>query len=331
MRLPAGDRRELLLRGAAESGRDPGLLEKDIWVVWVLGWIGESRWSGDLVFKGGTSLSKVHHAIERFSEDVDLTYDIRCLVGDAGGLAADPVPASRSQADRWSEEARDALPVWVENEIFPSLREAAMNFGATPERDGPDVLIHYPSVLDETPGYLRTAVKLEFGGRATGEPADWADISCDIASYAPDDIQLPKARVRTMSAARTFWEKVTAMHVHCRQTKAPAERFARHWFDVACLHRADLAATALADRELASRVVEHKRKFFRPSKFHGEVEITECIQGQLKILPEGPTAEALREDYEAMLAAGYLGDWRPGWDEVLAHIAEVERQANEMN
>jgi predicted nucleotidyltransferase component of viral defense system len=32
---------------------------------------------GHLVFKGGTSLSKAHHVIERFSEDIDLTYDIR--------------------------------------------------------------------------------------------------------------------------------------------------------------------------------------------------------------------------------------------------------------
>jgi len=34
-----------------------------------------------LTFKGGTSLSKVYHIIDRFSEDVDLTYDIRELRG----------------------------------------------------------------------------------------------------------------------------------------------------------------------------------------------------------------------------------------------------------
>ena len=33
----------------------------------------------DLVFKGGTSLSKAYQAIRRFSEDIDITYDIRAL------------------------------------------------------------------------------------------------------------------------------------------------------------------------------------------------------------------------------------------------------------
>jgi predicted nucleotidyltransferase component of viral defense system len=35
-----------------------------------------------LSFKGGTSLSKAYKIIERFSEDIDLTYDIRKLIAD---------------------------------------------------------------------------------------------------------------------------------------------------------------------------------------------------------------------------------------------------------
>ena len=49
-----------------------------------------------MTFKGGTSLSKVYKVIDRFSEDIDLTYDIRELVPD---LLRDgnPIPASASQ------------------------------------------------------------------------------------------------------------------------------------------------------------------------------------------------------------------------------------------
>jgi hypothetical protein len=39
-----------------------------------------------LVFKGGTSLSKAYKVIRRFSEDVDLTYDIRAIAPDLVGL-----------------------------------------------------------------------------------------------------------------------------------------------------------------------------------------------------------------------------------------------------
>jgi len=38
-----------------------------------------------LVFKGGTSLSKAYGVIRRFSEDVDLTYDIRAIASDLVG------------------------------------------------------------------------------------------------------------------------------------------------------------------------------------------------------------------------------------------------------
>lgn len=34
------------------------------------------------VFKGGTSLSKSYHVIERFSEDIDLILDWRKIIND---------------------------------------------------------------------------------------------------------------------------------------------------------------------------------------------------------------------------------------------------------
>jgi hypothetical protein len=61
------------------SGRAPHLLEKDIWVVWALSALFQSQLGANLVFKGGTALSEAHKVITRFSEDVDLTYDIRAL------------------------------------------------------------------------------------------------------------------------------------------------------------------------------------------------------------------------------------------------------------
>lgn len=326
--LSPGDQRELLLVAAAQTGRDPAILEKDLWVVWTLAWIGRSPWADDLVFKGGTSLSKVHRAIDRFSEDIDLTYDIRRLVKGASQGHPDPLPVSKSQADKWTDEARNSLRDWLGDQLVPALQGAAVGVGANVDREGEDVLLRYQTALEGAPAYLRTAVKLEFGGRATGEPADYAAVTCDLAVAAPEGFGLPQARIRTMSSARTFWEKVTAMHVHCGQTRPPAERFARHWFDVACLHRAALTSAALADRALARTVVEHKRVFFAPAAKYGPVDMGECLDGRLRILPSEETAGELRRDYEAMLDAGYLWGWRPGWDEVLTIIEAVEADMN---
>lgn len=103
LNLPDAERREALAVAASESGRPAHLLEKDIWVVWCLDALFSSPLGEHLVFKGGTSLSKVYGAIRRFSEDVDLTYDIRAIAPDlVKSSDNNPVPESRSQGKRWS-------------------------------------------------------------------------------------------------------------------------------------------------------------------------------------------------------------------------------------
>ena len=80
--LSRADQAEALEVAAGRTGRPAHLLEKDIWVVWALSAIYASPLAEKLTFKGGTSLSKVYKIIDRFSEDIDLTYDIRELVPD---------------------------------------------------------------------------------------------------------------------------------------------------------------------------------------------------------------------------------------------------------
>jgi predicted nucleotidyltransferase component of viral defense system len=105
--LSLDERREAL--AAAASGRPVHLLEKDICVVWALAHLFGSPFADHLVFKGGTSLSKAYRVIRRFSEDVDLTYDIRAIAGDLIDGAASPLPATRSQEKRWTKEIRARL------------------------------------------------------------------------------------------------------------------------------------------------------------------------------------------------------------------------------
>jgi len=47
-------------------------VEKDYWITLVLSRLAKSKYVDESVFKGGTSLSKGHNLIERFSEDVDI-------------------------------------------------------------------------------------------------------------------------------------------------------------------------------------------------------------------------------------------------------------------
>lgn len=70
--LPGDERHLYIEQAAVRRNVSPVVLEKDFWVCWLLGVLFASKFADALVFKGGTSLSKVFGVIDRFSEDIDL-------------------------------------------------------------------------------------------------------------------------------------------------------------------------------------------------------------------------------------------------------------------
>ena len=97
------------------------------------------------MFKGGTSFSKAYGVIGRFSEDVDLTYDIRAIAGDLVGDAVMPLPISKSQEKKWSKEIRARLSDWVASEVAPRLKKDLEHQGlpASARAEGDKVCIDY--------------------------------------------------------------------------------------------------------------------------------------------------------------------------------------------
>ncbi|MCX6340678.1 MAG: nucleotidyl transferase AbiEii/AbiGii toxin family protein [Candidatus Aureabacteria bacterium] len=83
---PVDERARLFQEAADLRPRIPSfVMEKDFWVCWTIKRIFTSvDIPLHLIFKGGTSLSKVFHVIDRFSEDVDLSFDRRELGFDIG-------------------------------------------------------------------------------------------------------------------------------------------------------------------------------------------------------------------------------------------------------
>ena len=78
--LSKEEREELFLNTAQKMGMPPAIIEKDFWVCYMLDYLfHRCAWKDRMVFKGGTSLSKAYHLIERFSEDIDLILDWRLL------------------------------------------------------------------------------------------------------------------------------------------------------------------------------------------------------------------------------------------------------------
>jgi hypothetical protein len=328
--LSDAERREALGVAASNSGRPAHLLEKDIWVVWCLDALFKSPLGEHLVFKGGTSLSKVYGAIRRFSEDVDLTYDIRAIAPDlVKSSDSNPVPESRSQGRRWSDHVRERLPVWVKDQALPTIEGALASDKLTAGLRVDDDKLYVTYQPTETGnGYVSPSVMLEFGARSTGEPSELHDVSCDAAEYLKE-LEFPTARPRTMKAERTFWEKATAIHVFCAQGKLRGERFARHWYDVVRLDDVGIAEASFADRKLADTVAEHKTWFFAAKDAEGQpVDYQKAVKGNLKLVPQGAARTALEEDYHHMVDDGLLLDEPETFDVLMERCADLEKRAN---
>ena len=83
---PADDRALHWRDYSNRAGVPEFIVEKDFWVCWLLGHIFATPQLGaECVFKGGTSLSKVFHAIDRFARHHS---DFAALWRHRGGEAA---------------------------------------------------------------------------------------------------------------------------------------------------------------------------------------------------------------------------------------------------
>ena len=329
LRLTAKDRLDALGVAADLLGRPAHLLEKDVWVVWAIQQLFGSPVGTNLVFKGGTSLSKAYQVIDRFSEDVDLTFDIRALIPDLLEGREDAMPATSSEERRWSKRVRKALPEWVAGTIQPILQQAIDREGidAGLRIDGDKLFIDYPHLAQGT-GYVSPSVMLEFGARSTGEPASPRDIVCDAASVI-EGVEFPTARPRVMHAERTFWEKATAIHVFCLQNRMRGDRFSRHWHDVARLDDAGIAAAAIEDRALATAVARHKTMFFAEKAADAAwIDYGTATSGHLQLVPGGDALKALADDYGRMVEDGLLASTPEPFGDLMDRCADIARKAN---
>jgi hypothetical protein len=89
---------------------DAVILEKDFWVCWTLKELFRLPTIGEhLIFKGGTSLSKVFKIIKRFSEDIDVSID-RNFLGFGGPNEPEAVASNQEKQRRiealWSWRRR---------------------------------------------------------------------------------------------------------------------------------------------------------------------------------------------------------------------------------
>jgi Nucleotidyl transferase AbiEii toxin, Type IV TA system len=342
-RRSPGDRRDLFTEAAAERGNiSAAVIEKDFWVCWTLKQLfGLDTAPARLIFKGGTSLSKVYGVIERFSEDIDLSLNREDLgfVGEHDPYAAN----SGKKAKALVEEIVALCRTKVVRVLGPQLEERIESVLGPPdvvegwslEGDAGDpqtIYFKYPAGIGSGgqggPGsYIPRVVRLEFGARSDHWPAEEHEIRPYAADAMPEQFKSPACRVNALSAERTFWEKATLLHAlaHKPLQKSLGERMSRHYYDVARLYQSGFGPKALKDSKLLDSVVAHKRLFFAS----GWANYSLAKPGTFRLIPPRDGFTSLAADYRAMQENMIFGESYV-FDDLMAVLAEVEAKINGM-
>jgi hypothetical protein len=338
-RLPAADRADLFVVTGTGRGLTAEMIEKDFWVCWTLKRVFTlPNPPAGLLFKGGTSLSKVFGVIERFSEDVDLSFD-RAGLGFGG--ESDPMNATTGKRRKQGlESLREKCQKVIREGLLPQLVASFANALGDPplttwsleladdDPDGQTLLFRYPSGLPsrraDEPAYIRPVVRLEIGARSDHWPAVDATISPYAAIDFPQVFKEPGCRVHALAAERTFWEKATVLHTwfHAPANKKFRDRQSRHYYDVVRLYEHELGKAAIKDIDLLLKVAHHKEIFF-PAAW---ARYADAKPGTLRIVPPETRLTELEQDYR-MMQEMIFGE-PPTFERLLKVLREIENAVN---
>lgn len=297
----------------------PAIIEKDFWVCWILQkMFADSELKGILCFKGGTSLSKVFHVIERFSEDIDIILHPNTL-----GVTLEE-KSSKTQQDKFNKELNQKAQKYIASSLKYKINGllAPLCTVLIDEEDPNSLLVRYPSAF--TDPYLRAEVKLEIGPLASWLPNDEYPIKPYVAELI-ETLNIQPCLVPTIKIERTFWEKITILHaLHYFPAQKSIERYSRHYYDVFQIGRSFYLPQVLKNTMLLQKVVAFKDRYYHSAS--AKYELAKI--GSLKLLPPKENSEKLKKDYQNM--QGMLFGKAPSWEEITLYLEKLEKEINSL-
>jgi len=300
----------------------PQIIEKDLWVTAILQVIFSLSFADKLVFKGGTSLSKVWNVIERFSEDIDLAVD-RELFDLHGDLTINQIKKLRKQSS-----------LFVKETFCSELRKAIEAVGIQrhctiePEPDGdgnktyPEprkIFIRYKSLFDEM-GYLPSEIVLEIGARSLIEPTNSHPIKSIISENFNIDTTILHSHIITAVPEKTFLEKAFLLHeIFTGKGDMTADRKSRHLYDLEKMMDQKFAVKAISNDELWNAIHHHREIFTRI----GNVDYTPDIRQRICLIPPQSIIQDWKQDYGTMQQTMIYGD-SPTFEKIIERMEELQ-------
>jgi len=324
--LPVEQRNEIFTETARIMKTTNAIVEKDFWVVWTLNKLfSENRLNKILMFKGGTSLSKVFNLIGRFSEDIDLILDWREVT------STNPLDdlASKTQQVKFNTQINENAKVYIKEQLLPIISDILSpkcncEFDVD-EKGNYFVNINYPSVFKDEA--LRPKILLEIGPLASWLPCATFEVTPFAAIEFPHLFEEATCSVNAVVAKRTFWEKATILHQEANRSedkKIPL-RHSRHYYDLAQMAKSAAKDEALQDLQLLEDVVIFKQKFYMSAWAKYE----KAKVGTFKILPPEFRYQELKSDYVSMRSM--IFDKYLEFEEIIEILKQLEEEINSLN
>jgi hypothetical protein len=291
---------------AEEKGIAPALVEKDYWIMHCL--YGLQQLGLKFELKGGTSLSKGHGIIHRFSEDIDIRIEPPPELH---------VKTGRNQTKHPHVESRRKFYEWLANTIrIDGIDKVARDtaFDGTHSFSG-GIRLSYNSIMPPVED-LKEGVLLE-AGFDTVTPNTAKDISSWAYDYAASKIDIIDNRAKAVPCydpRYTFVEKLQTVSTKFRkqqETKGSPIDFMRHYYDVHSL---------LTRREVHEFIGTDAYKEHKAKRFRGGDE-RDLTKNQAFHLKDRETRAAYDKAYNATSALYYAG--KPTLDEILAEIGKL--------
>ena len=206
--------KEIIEQVAIKNTIAPEIVEKDYYVTLILRLLSEKL--DNIVFKGGTSLSKGYNVINRFSEDIDITFD-----------------------EHIGESRRKKLKYNILKGISEELSLPISNWNnIQSDRDYNAYFFEYHSVFDFDDDKMPQYVKLETALGSYSFPTEYVELSNYIGDYLNEigkvefleKSKLDKFSMKLQSLERTFIDKIYALCDYYIESKS--KRYSRHLYDL---------------------------------------------------------------------------------------------------
>jgi len=325
-KLKDEEKRIIFTTVGERTGLPAYAIEKDWWVVQTLRVIFQMDLGKQLLFKGGTSLSKAWGLIDRFSEDIDLALNREYLEFDSGLI-------SKSQVKKLRKKSIEYITETFYNDLQDAFKEAGLdkvNFKYEDLGDGDQdpvsILIQYPAMIDH-PDYIKPRVKVEIGSRSLKDPYSNRSFRSIIGEqftereFADSEISIP-----CINPERIYLEKMFLLHEEFKKPKDKVRinRLSRNLYDIYQISKSQYKNKA-HDPVLIKGIITHRERF---NGMKG-VDYKTHFPPNLDPIPPDNFIDSWKADYKKMQDEMIPGD-SPSFEEIITKIEEDIAEYNSL-